>query len=443
MSSTSTTSWHTLPNEMKLAIIDNLEVDDVKSFAKVDQRTYQACVPARFKRVKLDSFEVLQRFLEDVPRSYCSYIEELEVNTQNENKTNTLPPRVRADALIALLSASLRIHKLVLTVGGSLDKSVISPFPSLLNLKQLSISNAGDEKRTPLSERLVVSIALSAQNLEDLSLDRVTRSKVHAPELEGVFPFIPLSVNDEDIPDHPVFGSELSLPSLLQISTLRKLTIRDTHLGDERWTTAPILCRLEFLDLGNCYHEDESFNTRCTERIMAAVGPTVDEFSLTAAVSDSLFSEPSATPLQKLRKLHISPFFPVDSVVETMSNLAGSPVERISVQCFEDDVVDICTALEEFLNLRVERGQDFYHKLQRIHVSITASDDTGTSTEEETKERIVAARRLQAYCDDLKLASIVDKLTAKGAAAPLGHKNGVTSFTDAKRYPTKARSMTL
>ena len=102
------------------------------------------------QKVKLDSFEVLQRFLDDVPRSYCCHIEELEVNTQSKNNSTNVPSRVRADALITLLSASLRIHKLVLTVWGSLDKSVISPFPSLLNLKQLSIANAGDEKRTPL-----------------------------------------------------------------------------------------------------------------------------------------------------------------------------------------------------------------------------------------------------------------------------------------------------
>ena len=102
------------------------------------------------QKVKLDSFEVLQRFLEVVPRSYCCHIEELEVNTQSKNNNGSVSSRLRADALIALLSASLRIHRLVLTVWGSLDKSVISPFPSLLNLKELSISNAGDEKRTPL-----------------------------------------------------------------------------------------------------------------------------------------------------------------------------------------------------------------------------------------------------------------------------------------------------
>ena len=167
---------------------------------------------------------------------------------------------------------------------------------------------------------------------------------------------------------------------------------------------------------------------------MAAVGPTVDEFSLTAAVSNSLFSEPSVTPLRKLRKLHISPFFPVESVVETMSNLAGSPVEGISVQCFEDDVVDVCSELEKFLNLRVERGHDFYDKLKRIDISVTALDDTRTFTEQETEERIAAARRLQSYCDDLQLASIVDKLNAEGSASSSGPKS-----KDSKR----ARSLTF
>jgi len=100
-----------------------------------------------------------------------------------------------------------------------------------------------------------------------------------------------------------------------------------------------------------------------------------------------------------------------------MSNLAGSPVEGISVQCFEDDVVDICSELEKFLNLRVERGCDFYHKLKRIDISVTALDDTRIFTEQETEERIAAARRLQAYCNDLQLASIVDKLIAEGSAS--------------------------
>src|SRR6266542_3302065 len=76
------------------------------------------------------------------------------------------------------------------------------------------------------SERFVVFMAASTRHLEDLTLDRITRSKMHAPELEGAYPCPPLTLNDTDIPDHPIFGAELSLPSLLRISTLRKLTIR-------------------------------------------------------------------------------------------------------------------------------------------------------------------------------------------------------------------------
>ncbi|KDR76484.1 hypothetical protein GALMADRAFT_120652 [Galerina marginata CBS 339.88] len=441
-------SWNTLPNEMKLAIIDLLDEGDVKSLSKVDQRTYQACVPAQFKKVKLNDYEAIEDFLENVPRNYCSHIEELEICTMHRTKSTPVLPRVRADSVIALLSASLRLTKLVLRVAGSLDKSVLSPFPHLHNLKHLSIANCGDEAKAPLSERLVVSMAMSTRNLEELSLDRVTRSKMHAPELEGVYPCPPLACNDEDIPDHPTLGSELCLPSLLRIPSLRKLTIRDTHLGHEAWTSIDVACRLEFLDIGSCYHEDEGFNTRCTERIMTAVGRTVDEFSLTAAVSDSVFSEPSVTPLQRLRKLHITPFFPVDSVVETMSNLAGSPVEKISVQCFEEDVVDMCTALEEFLSLRVERGPEFYHKLKEIDVSVTAAtdddDDDATPSQDETAERVAAARHLQDFCRDLQLGSVVGKQAKKPSKfSSLRNTDTPISFVDAKRYPVKGRAMTL
>jgi hypothetical protein len=49
MNPTTSSRWHALPTEMKLAIVENLDFDDVKAFSKVDQRTYQICVPATFK----------------------------------------------------------------------------------------------------------------------------------------------------------------------------------------------------------------------------------------------------------------------------------------------------------------------------------------------------------------------------------------------------------
>ena len=50
MSATTTRStWHLLPTELKLAVVESLANGDLKSLSRVDQRTYQACVPALFK----------------------------------------------------------------------------------------------------------------------------------------------------------------------------------------------------------------------------------------------------------------------------------------------------------------------------------------------------------------------------------------------------------
>ncbi|KAJ7434751.1 hypothetical protein B0H11DRAFT_2258036, partial [Mycena galericulata] len=213
-------TWHTLPTEMKLAVVDNLDVSDARIFSTVDQRTYAACVPLLFRDIKLNSHSDLERFLENVPRAYCRHIEHLDLGTEGGN----------ADAPFR---CSWPLH------------SVIACFGFLANLRHLTISNCAEEIVSPLSERLVVSIAASVPELHYLSLDRISRSTIHAPELVGKYPFVPLVRGDEDIPDHPVLGSELSLPSLLSIPSLRQLTIRDTHLGDPRWASAPVACRLE------------------------------------------------------------------------------------------------------------------------------------------------------------------------------------------------------
>lgn len=365
-------AWQFLPTEMKLAVVDLLDKDDLESFARVNYRTYQVCVPAKFREVKLASFQALERFLDSVPREYYTHIEELDLSTVDELDALPTVPRLQAEAVISLLAATPRLSKLALKVEGSMDKSIIAPFPYLRHLQDLKISNCGDESVAPLSERLVVSIAASLQNLRVLSLDNISRSGCHADDLI-CNPDIPVVLGDDDIPDHPILGSELALPSLLRVPTLRKLTLRDTHLGDERWTTTPVTCRLEVLDLGSYVRTDEDFNSMCTQRIMSAVGPSVDEFSLATTVSDHLFAKPTDTPLQRLRKLHISPFFPVDSVVDTVSNLAGSPIEMLSLQCFEEDVVDVCGALEGFLSVRVERGPLFFDKLKRIDVTVAAN----------------------------------------------------------------------
>ncbi|KAJ3813575.1 hypothetical protein EV368DRAFT_85197 [Lentinula lateritia] len=433
--------WSSLPTEMKLAVVEVLDLDDVKSLSQVDRDTYTSCLPSSFKNVKLNNLQALQSFVDNVPRSYCRYVHCLDLCTESNARSSD--PRSITEVVISILAASPCLEELVLRTGGSLHHSIISCFGHLSKLERLSIHNSGPEDRKPLSERLVVAIAASVPNLKRLSLDRVSRSLMHAPELHGVPPYIPLVTGDDNIPDHPRLGADLYLPSLLQLPTLRELVIRDTHLGDRRWATVPVKCKLQVVDLGSCFHENEDFNSICIQRIMGAVGKTVDEFSLTTTVSDIVFAKPSVTPLQRLRKLHISPFFPVDSVVDTITNLAGSPIENLSMQCYEDDVVDVCVALEEFLNRRVERGVGFYEKLARIDVSVTSNDASSPLGPDEVAECKEAEQRLKELCCDLRLASRFSRTIPPSAASRLARSTGLVMTRLPAPGDGRVRSMTL
>ena len=275
---------------------------------------------------------------------------------------------------------------------------------------------------------------------------------MHAPELIGAYPFVPVVSGDDDIPDHPRLGSDLSLPSLLSLPTLKKLKIRDTHLGDPKWSVTPISCSLEFLDLGSYCNESPDFNRVCTERIVGNVGHAVDEFSLNTALSGEkyAFEKPKETPLKKLRKIHLTPLFPVENVVDTLTTLSGSPVEELNVRCYEDDVLDMCSALEDFLSLRTERGDsDFYKHLSQISVSTVtdiyddddhndftcstrdtcSSSPRGASTRPSVTipaEHALAIKRLQEFCHDLALAgscSDDEILIAKGMSCECEEQN--------------------
>lgn len=58
--------------------------------------------------------------------------------------------RANADALISLLLASPRLNQLVLRMNGSMDKSIISCFGFLANLRHLTIRNCAEEVILPL-----------------------------------------------------------------------------------------------------------------------------------------------------------------------------------------------------------------------------------------------------------------------------------------------------
>ncbi|OCH95766.1 hypothetical protein OBBRIDRAFT_767021 [Obba rivulosa] len=414
----STIPWASLPAEMKLSVVDHLDVDDVKALALVNREAYSLCVPSKFRSVRITSIEALQTYLSEVPVAYNQYIHRLYICTKHQNDRDTSYSRTAVTGAVAqLLSRCSQVEQLSLSLAGSLTKAVIPCFEKMPSLTNLCINHCGDEQRAPLSERLIVSIAATIPKLSQLSLDRITRSVMHAPELVGKPPFIPLVAGDEDIPDHPLLGSELRLPSLLRITTLKRLRIRDTHLGDSLWSTTPVCCSLEMLDLGSCYHESPEYNRICTERIMGNVGHTIDEFTLSAALSPKVteYTKDKENPLKRLRKIHLTPLFPVENVIDTLETLSESPVEQLSVQCHEDDVEDFCTALEDFLGRRAQQSEtSFFQHLSKIVVdtvsdlseSLIGAFGTASSTASANADADVpeAVKRLQEFFRELRVS---------------------------------------
>ncbi|PCH33821.1 hypothetical protein WOLCODRAFT_94261 [Wolfiporia cocos MD-104 SS10] len=429
-----TSAWNSLPAEMKLAVADLLDFHDVKSLSTVNKETYSLCVPSIFRCVKIPNFEAMQSYLATVPGSYNQYIRQLHVSTKRTHQVAPSPGHHPVtDALSDLLEHCSQVERLTLEVESSPNKSLIPCFTKLCALTSLTINHCGDETLNPLSERLVVSIAASIPNLTALSLDRVARSRLHAPELLGAYPSVPIVDNDDDIPEHPLLGCELRLPSLLRLSALKRLRIRDTHLGDPQWACTPVHCSLEVLDLGSCYYESTDYNRICTERIMANVGHTVDEFALNTALTPQTFeyAKHKEAPLKRLRKVHLTPLFPVENVVDTLTTLSGSPIEELAVQCHEDDVLDMCSALEDFLNLRAERGeQALYQHLTEITVRTVSDladglfgpfgiDTKAAAVGELLAEHADAVHRLQDYLRDLRAASN-DSISSAASRLPGG-----------------------
>ena len=330
-----------------------------------------------------------------------------------------------------------------------------------------------------------MSIAFSIPHLSSLSLSRVTRSAMYAPDLVGISTYVPLATADADVPT-PVSpalpeGTPLSLPSILLLPTLRRLALKDTHLGDERWGTVTPRCRLEVLDLGACAHVEEAVNSACTARIVGAVGDSLSEVGIGSAIggadedavpspvaaSPSSSDDAATQPLASLRRLHINPFFPIERVVDTMSALAASPVESVRIECFAEDVVDVCARVEEFLTLRegheralremrgakaantdVAEEGGWFARLRTIWVGVADEASTCGSPdcnedEEEKEERRAAARRLEALCAGFRLGGIVqDETTRLKIRSKTVEETGVVApATDVRRG--KGRAMTL
>ena len=233
---------------------------------------------------------------------------------------------------------------------------------------------------------------------------------MHAPELLSEYPFVPLVVGDEDVEPHPVLGSDLSLPSLLQISNLQHLQLSETHLGDPLWATTSSSSHLRVLDLGACGYVGPEFNMICTERIInnLARSSPIRELFVHTPLQDERFRDPSSTPLQSLDHVHLMPLLPVDSVVETLFTLSGSPVHTISVERYEEDAVEMCYALEDFLVMRLQQPDAFYRQLRIINLHFTPLDPSFPSGDHNW-----SLGRVRRLCDLMGLVGEMPSLTAE------------------------------
>lgn len=186
----------------------------------------------------------------------------------------------------------------------------------------------------------------------------------------GAYPFIPVVIGDDDVPAHLVLGNELSLPSVLLIPTLRELRIRNTHLGDSKWATVTPRCHLDTLEIGSCCHESPAFNRTCAERLIDAAGQSVQELSLSAALSSDAGAK---TTLKRLSKLRVTSLLPVENLAETLAALSTSPIETLCLQCHEDDVEDECLELADFLDdCDGNQKQPIFSRLRRVSLESVA-----------------------------------------------------------------------
>ena len=393
---TSTTNWTGLPNEMKLAVIsafDETDAGDLKAImtlAMVNTVTYMLCVPFIFKKINLQSDEAIHIFLAHVPSTYYQHIRELTLCNAPLQADLSQPDLQRGTStdLARVLERCTGVQRLELKLTGSPSPEVISPFSSFSDLERLLITNCSREEQAPLSESVVVSIALAVPHLRDLTLSRISRSLAHATDLLGS-PHVPLVSNDTDIPSHPD-DIPLSLPSLLRIPTLRALRISETHLGDPRWEEETLLAKnLEMLELGSCVYESDDFNRLCAERILHRLGRTVSSFTLGIPLASATTSTLSVTaltpihphggffatlpvpPMQNLKTLRVAPHFPIDDLVSTLATttLSASPIESLLVECAACDAEDVYEMIEEFIELREEQGAElFFERLKSIQV---------------------------------------------------------------------------
>ncbi|KAI6134784.1 hypothetical protein EV401DRAFT_2204073 [Pisolithus croceorrhizus] len=204
-------SWHSLPTELLIDIVSRLPSSAVRALAVTCRSSHSLCVRA------------------PRPKTLWSIHSLSLVCTERKS---THPEHFSlTDALVTILSASSRLQSLALSLASPLDPPKLIPaFSHLKNVHTFDIRNCGLEEDTPLG--LAVSLAASLPSLTHLRLSRISRSAA-CVDLCDVPYNVPVAMHDFDVPPHPRLGTNLALPSLLTIPTLRVLEIRDTWLGSD------------------------------------------------------------------------------------------------------------------------------------------------------------------------------------------------------------------
>ena len=159
----------------------------------------------------------------------------------------------------------------------------------------------------------------------------------------------------------------------------------------------------------------------CTERIInnIAKSSSIRELFVSTPLQDERFKNPISTPLRSLDHVHLMPLLPVDRVVETLFTLSGSPVHTISVECYEEDALEMCFALEDFLTLRLQQPDaDFYRGLRAMNLHFVVLDPSFPMIEH--NETLGRVRRL---CDLMGLLGEMPPLAAEPSEAGRSAEN--------------------
>lgn len=113
------------------------------------------------------------------------------------------------------------------------------------------------------------------------------------------------------------------------------------------------------------------------------------------------------------------PLLPVDRVVETLFVLSGSPVHTISIECYEEDALEMCYALEDFLTVRFQQpNAGLYRGLRMMNLNFVVLDPSFPMIGH--NESLGRVRRL---CDAMDISGEMPPFTTEPTGAVRSAEN--------------------